>query len=735
MKKQNRKVISRRNFMRLTGLSLLCTAGTVIAACGEEPNPTRIDFYTVTPARPGTTSAPGSASATSSVPVTGTAGTGTTQPSIKAEDVALNFLKAWEESRYQDMYGYLSTSAKGAIDQEKFMTRYGNIAEEATLSRVLTRLGNSRPPTYFGYPYEIDFTADFSTARAGDFSQQNTLYLVEENGRWRVDWRPTNIFSGLVSPNLVRMVPINPERGNILDNKNQPLAKQSVNYVVYVVPGRIENEEQLLTTLSQNLQMDKNRIKDLYKNGQPTWRMDIKRLPGDTSQVVLSTLVSAKGVGIAEETGRFYPAATRAAHLVGYTGAIPAEELKKLAAKGYREDDVIGRTGVEAWAEDTLAGIKGGRLTIIKQDGSLVQKLSEKNSTPAGNVVLNLDMDVQKIAEEILGNRVGSIVVMEPGDGAVRALASFPRYDPNAFAMGISAADFKALNDDPRRPFQNRPVNGLLPPGSTFKVITMAAALERIGMKMDTRFTCTGRWTGLGEQNARDCYVKTGHGSITLYQGLVSSCDYVFYEVSKILDETDPILLPAVTKGFGLGASTGLTGLFDSPGQVPDGQWKREKLNQPWVRGDAVNLGIGQGYLLVTPLQMATLYSAIANGGQIPVPRLAAKIEGGPAPKVFAPATKGTLPVSPTNLDIIKRALADVCLTGTAASSFASYRARAAGKTGTAESGKPDPHAWFCCYAPVSNPKYTVVVVLEEGGFGAEKAVPLARQLLDRLPM
>ncbi|MEI7556759.1 penicillin-binding protein 2 [Candidatus Chlorohelix sp.] len=705
--------------------AMVITAGSFLEACGDEPTATNKTTTTTLADSPATIPAVRSGTVPAFTPTP-------TAPE-KPEEIAGNFLKAWEAQRYEEMYALLSVSARGYIERDKFVARYTNIAAEATLSNLQTKLGSAKPPAKPNDPYGFNFTANFKTIRAGDFSQQNTLQLVQDDNRWRIDWQPTNIFSGLATGNLVRMIPLNPKRGVISDRSLQPLAKAGVFYTVFVVPGKIENEQQLLDTLSQSLAMDKTVIKDLYKNGQPDWRMDIKRLPGSTPQTILNTLQAVKGVGIAETEDRLYPAGNTAAQTLGYLSSVNAEELTKLAAKGYREDDQIGRAGVEAWAEELLAGDKGGKLTIITPDGGISEKLAEKASVDGSNLALNLDLTIQKNAERILGDKVGSIVVLDVNDGSTLALACNPRYDPNGFILGLSGSQFKALNDDPRHPFQNRPVTGLLPPGSTFKVITMAAALERLGMKPDDRFTCTGHWTGLGEQFAKDCYLKTGHGNITLYQGLVQSCDVVFYELGKKLDETDPLLLPAITKGFGLGSSTGLLGLTDSPGQVPDPQWKKDNLQQAWVRGDAVNLGIGQGYLLVTPLQMAALYAAIGNGGQIPVPRLAARIEKGANSQAYPAKVKQKLPISPVNLDIIRRALADVTISGTGAQAFAGSRVRVAGKTGTAESGKETPHAWFCCYAPTDKPKYAVVIALEEAGFGNEKAAPLARQLIDTL--
>jgi penicillin-binding protein 2 len=217
---------------------------------------------------------------------------------------------------------------------------------------------------------------------------------------------------------------------------------------------------------------------------------------------------------------------------------------------------------------------------------------------------------------------------------------------------------------------------------------------------------------------------------------LVQSCDYVYYEIGKKLDELDPLLLPAVTKGFGLGSATGISGIYDSPGQIPDPAWKKAKLGEAWVRGDAVNLGIGQGYMLATPLQVAMMYAGIANGGAIPELRLLARIDGVNA-QTFESKTKQMIPLSPGNMAQMRNALKDVTGGGngggTARGAFAGSRVKVAGKTGTAESGKEEPHAWFAGYAPADNPRYVIVVVLENGGFGSDKAAPLARQVIDRL--
>jgi penicillin-binding protein 2 len=484
--------------------------------------------------------------------------------------------------------------------------------------------------------------------------------------------------------------------------------------------------------------LDQAKIKDLYKDGQPDWRMPIKTLPSSTPESVIAGLRELAGVGVDEGGIRSYPQGQSASHTVGYINKVNAEDLKTLAAKGYTEDDIIGRTGVEAWGEEILAGGLGGKLTIIQPDGQTLQTLSERPIVPSSHLLLSLNMELQKKVEAILGTRVGSIVVMDVTNGAVLALANFPTYDPNLFVTGISQEQFDALNNDPRKPFQNRAVNAQLPVGSTFKVISASAALERAGFNMQSTFTCTGRWTGLGEAFAKACWLKTGHGKISLFEGIVQSCDVVFYELGKKMDEIDPNILPDMAKAYGMGVPSGMQGLYDSTGQVPSPKWKEDTLKEPWVRGDAVNLAIGQGYLLASPLQLALVYAAVANGGLVQEPRLAEQAidpQTNGISKGFPVKTR-RVPVSDNNLNLIRQALTNVTQTpqGTARQMFLGSKVIVAGKTGTAESGQEAPHAWFACYAPANKPKFVVIVVVEHGGEGSTVAAPLARKVTDILP-
>lgn len=728
----------RRAFLKTTGLFLLSTSlGSWLVACGDE---------TATPAAKGPASELGDAPPPASKgpsselgdsPGAVTAGAASTTASVgsaKPSETAQAFLKGWEDRRYSYMYALLTTSSKNNITEEKFISRYTAIAEEATITGIETKTNIVAPaPGKDAIGYEIPFDVTMKTARVGDIKFSNSMVLRPENGRWLVDWSTTLIHPQLTGTNLIHLFSSEAPRGDIRDVTNQPLAVLTSIYSVFVVPGKIKNEDQLLSGLSQELKLDRQKIKNLYVNGQPDWQMPIKDLPRDTKQEVVDKLIAIPGVGVDQKTVRYYPDGALAAHEIGYLGPISEQELKVLSAKGYKSDDRIGKIGVEAWAEESLAGTKGGKLTITNANGAPLATLAERPSQPPNNIILTLDVKIQRVAEAAIANKNASIVVMNPGDGAILALASQPAFDLNAFIQGLSQEDYDKLNNDPRRPFQNRPVNGTYPTGSIFKAITAGCALERAGYTMDSRFTCTGHWEGLGPQFAKDCYLKTGHGNITMSEALVQSCDVFFYEVGKKLDEIDPNLLPGFTKACGLGSSCGIIGLDDSPGLVPDGKWKQDNLKQNWFSGDAVNLAIGQGYLLASPIQMASVYAGIAMGGAVPTPRLIASTEKNGVSTPMAPKTRLQLPINATNLAKIRQALTGVASRGTASGSFAGYKVAVAAKTGTAESGKETPHAWFACFAPADRPKYVIIVMMEETGEGSRFAAPVARKVMDAL--
>ena len=750
--------VSRRTFLRRVGLACAWVGvGGILAACDSQES-------TIGPAGTSTVGASqtrgniGGPTGTLSAAATTTRAGGTTNSAtiatqavpvatvdpatvVDPRQVATLFLRAWHDKRYADMYALLTGNAKAAIAQDAFVTRYQNITTEATITDIKAEVEaaalNAKPPASSQDNLQVPFGITFTTSRVGQLTQSNYLLLKRQNGgNWGIEWSPAAIFKELGPDDLIHLFGDDPVRGNVYDRNGKELAVNDKAYSVFVVPGKITDEAALLDVLSQVLNLDKDKIKTKYTGGNPVWQMPIKDIPYDTPQDVQDRLLAVKGIGLNEKISRSYPQKESGANVIGYVGAITADDLKIYGPKGYREDDQIGRAGVERAEEiNSLGGVKGGRLTVLGRDGTLIKILQETPAQPGSNLYLTMEVNLQKTCEQLLGQRLGSITVMDPNDGSILALASFPNYDPNVFIQGISQQQYDALANDPRNPFQDRPVEGSYPTGSIFKVISASGALEKLGMTMETVYTCPGHWIGLGPQNAKDCWLKTGHGRISLYQGIVQSCDSVFYEIGKKMYETDPSMLPTITEAFGLGVSTSVQGLFDSAGQVPDKDWKQKVLKQVIFPGDDVNLAIGQGYLLATPLQMANVYAGIATGGVQPIPNLILRKDTNGTQTQAVGQKLRQLPVSDVHLAQIRKALTDVTTSGngTATSSFYGSKVKVAGKTGTAESGKPEPHAWFACFAPAEKAKYVIIVMLEQGGEGNVVAAPLARKVIDVL--
>jgi len=342
-------------------------------------------------------------------------------------------------------------------------------------------------------------------------------------------------------------------------------------------------------------------------------------------------------------------------------------------------------------------------------------------------------MALQQRAEALLGARRGAIVLMEP-NGIVRALATSPRFLPQDFATGIDVETWSRLINDENRPLINRPTQGLYPPASVFKIVSMAAAMEYLGYSGETPFFCSGVWTGLGDEFVKKCWLETGHGPINLQDGITQSCDVVFYEIGLALHRENPTWMGDLAHAFGLGESTGILGVESLDGVVPDNDWKLATRNEPFFDGDAVNMAIGQGDILTTPLHIARLVAAMGNGGTLYRPQLVRRISSRDAgDQFFEPEVMGQLPISEQTLNTINQGLFNVVhgLYGTARKAFADWSYTAAGKTGTAETVIDKPHAWFAGYAPASDPEIVIVVLLENAGEGSEEAAPLFRALAD----
>lgn len=644
-------------------------------------------------------------------------------------DAAQAWVNLWNAGNYAGLYSLLSTPAKQRITQDDFVKRYQGIDQEVGQTSIHVTIGTA-PKDSNSIPIHVSR----DSGKVGTLQEDNTVPTVKEGSSYRVDWTPSLIFADL-GDGFVRWIPDVPTRGRILDRKGRPLANLGMISKVGVIPGQIKDEPAMLDKLSQILQMPQDQIKAKYANGQPDWFMPIRNFPDQMDAGMMDQLGAIPGVAVQKFPDRVYPAGPVAAQVVGYLSQVTADELPTLSKQGYASGDVIGRSGIEAWGEKYLGGKRGGHLVIVGSDGATRKTLAEVKSEQADDITLTIDLDIQTAADKALGDKTGAVVVLDPTSGAVLAMVSHPTFDPNQFILGQTDEPWAKLNDAQAQPLLNRATQSGYPTGSTFKVVTMTAALESLGMTPDTTIPCPASFSLPGSSQSWHDWSTNGQGTLTLHNALVQSCDTVFYQVGADLDAKDPTILPNTARGFGFGSPTGLPELPEIAGTVPDPDWKLKTINDHWARGDAVNLAIGQGYFLATPLQLADAYAAIANGGTLWQPYLVQDVTAldGSKPYVAQPKERGKLPATPEHLAAIRSALHDVISApnGTAVEPYSGEAHPVAGKTGTAESSQVDPHSWFAAFTPVDGAKLAEVAMVEHGGEGSQAAAPVTRQVID----
>lgn len=673
--------------------------------------------------------------------------TATPTPAVPGPDqVAAAYFAAWQEGRHDNLYDLLSSKSKTAITGDAFVGRYRRIRDGIGLQKITVqaeRAAVGAPPTAAsprpagsptaGPPLQtakVPYQATYTLTLLGEVRESNELVLVREPDAWRVDWNPGLLFKGLTESTSVRYTTDTPRRGSILDRAGQPLAEDGTILTVGVIPGKIKDEAAVLQALSDTLKIPPETIKQRYQNGQPDWFMPIVDRPAADQDALQQAFQGVAGIAIHGKTARVYPLGPAAAHLVGYTTPVTADELKQLAAQGYEESDRIGRAGVEAWGDKDLAGQKGAKLTIVDQGGQVVRTIAERPSQPGADLQLTIDADLQTQAAKILGDQAGSLIVMDPRVNGIRALASSPSYDPNQFILGLSDEDWQKLNG-PAKPLLARPTEATYPTGSIFKIITMAAGLEKGGFHTTDTFNCAFEWHGLPGVTLHNWEPQ---GVLDLIESLSESCDPAFYTIGLKLNEIDPNLLPDYARAFGLGRPTGVEGLTESAGVVPDPAWKQQEIGQPWYPGDAVNFAIGQGYLLATPLQMANAYSSLAAGTALRTPLLVQAIQRPDGSKeTFTAQEVGQLSISTATRSAILEGMKRAAGTprGTAYYAFSNERTPTAAKTGSAENENPDAHAWFAGFQTPDQPTALTIVMIEGGQHGGTVAAPLGRQALD----
>ena len=547
--------------------------------------------------------------------------------------------------------------------------------------------------------------------------------------------------------NRIRLQSIDPPRGLICDRNAHVLAENRPSFDVTITLKDARPVEQTIARLSEFIEVPAPDLMQKLSSSKGVSAYKPIALQQDISRDALAAIEAHKydlpGIAINVKLARHYLNEKDAAHLIGYLSEINSEELSGGKFPERRRGDFIGKFGAEKAFEKYLRGRRGGRQVEVNANGRVVRVLKTVPAEPGQNIYLTIDLALQKKAESLLQGVVGAAVAMEPNSGRILALASSPSFDQNYFADGMSHEQWDSLISNPFRPMENKAIQGEYPPGSTYKIITALAGLEEGVIDASTEFFCPG-YHRFGNRVYR-CWKRGGHGHVNLAKALEESCDVYFYQVGQLLGVDR---LAWYAKASGLGLPTGINLGREGRGLIPTAAWKKERIGNPWQRGETLSVAIGQGFNLATPLQMVGVASAVANGGTRYKPMILDVIKSADGQLVFQnkPEVVGKIPVSPANLELVKKGLWEV-VNGESGTARASRLADIdiSGKTGTSQvisrrkdDNQPEeerpahlrPHAWFVAYAPSAAPKIAVAVLIEHGEHGSSAAAPVAAELI-----
>ena len=556
--------------------------------------------------------------------------------------------------------------------------------------------------------------------------------------------------------NRTAIVPIVPNRGVIMDRNGVVVATNYSAYTLEITPSKIVVPvEEVIEQLSAIIDIqtrDKRRFKKQVDESKSIDSVPIRtRLIDDEVARFAAQRYRFPGVEIRARLFRNYPYEQLASHVIGYIGRINTSEKAKIEesedAGNYRGTEYIGKLGVEQSYENQLHGTTGVQEMETSAGGRAVRRLNSSQAVPGNSVVLSIDIKLQKLIEDLYGTRRGALVALDPKTGEVLAFVSKPTFDPNLFVDGIDVDNWQALNESPDKPLLNRALRGTYPPGSTYKPFMALAALQT-GKRSEKVSISDPGFFMFGSHRFRDDK-EGGHGVVDMYKSIVESCDTYYYTLARDMGVD---LIYEQMKPFGFGQITGIDILGESRGILPSTDWKRTTYKkaeqQRWYSGETISLGIGQGYNSFTMLQLAHATATIANNGLKMRPHIVREVLDveTKAPTPVAKEPIGQLQLSPENLDIIKRAMIGVNIQGTSATSFVGAQYVSAGKTGTAQvftvkqnekynaatvDERLRDHALFIAFAPADEPKVALAMVVENSGFGAQNAAPIARRVLD----
>ncbi len=663
------------------------------------------------------------------------------------------FLEAYKVENYATMYGILSELSQDAISQEDFTTRYKETLNAISLTEIETEILSSLMNPYSA---QVAFRITYKTVLSGDLTRDMVANLTLEDGQWHLQWDEGLIMPELVGGNKLVMDYRSPSRGDIYDRNGDPIVAYADAVSLGIIPGQInkDNEWKLLSQLSNVTELTPEGIAALYENAGADWYISVGETTADEAQRLLSANLG--GLYVTPYSARYYFNGGVAPQAVGYLISISPEELEGYLRQGYGGDEKIGYAGLEKWGEEYLTGTHGGSLYVVGPDGAIITRLSQSDPGPASSLNLTIDRELQVHAQNALRGFRGAAVVLERDTGRVLAMASAPGYDPNLFEpTNVNNDGLTALLSNTDQPLVNRATQGQYPLGSVFKVITFSAALSSGLYTAETPYACGYDFIELPDRTLHDwtyehCQteIQTSYavnpdkplnletcptrpsGELTLSESLMRSCNPYYWHIGLDLYSSERTVdIANMARAFGLGQATGLGQVAESEGLIED----------PTDAIQAVNQAIGQGTVLVTPLQVAAFMAALGNGGTLYRPQIIESIqtlEGDPS-VVFKPEARSTLPLSPEYLQILQDAMISVIKDsrGTANGRLRGYVIPTAAKTGTAESGDGLPHAWFAGYTMAEEntglPDIAIAVVIENAGEGSDFAAPVFRRIAE----
>ena len=563
-------------------------------------------------------------------------------------------------------------------------------------------------------------------------------------------------YAAQAEENRISIVPVVPNRGLILDRNGVVLARNFSAYTLEITPSKINGDLDALidglATLVDIQHKDRKRFRKMLEESKHFDSMPIRtRLSDEEGARFTAQRYRFPGVEIQARLFRQYPLGAVASHVIGYIGRISPKDAAKIEemedAANYSGTDYIGKEGLEKSYEKQLHGTTGYEEVEVSAGGRAVRTLSRTPASPGHNLVLSIDIELQKVIEEAFGERRGALVAIEPATGDILAYVSMPTFDPNLFVEGIDQQSWDALNTSLDRPLLNRPLSGTYPPGSTYKPFMALAALE-LGKRTPSTTISDPGYFFFGNHKFRDDK-EGGHGLVDMYKSIVHSCDTYYYLLANDLTVD---VIHDFMKPFGFGQLTGIDLEHERTGLLPSTAWKRAAYKKPeqkkWYAGETISLGIGQGYNSFTPLQLAQATSILSNNGIVMKPHLVKIIENGVSRErtPTVPKESYRINLKQENIDVIKQALVGVAREGTSAKVFAGAGYVSGGKTGTAQvvaigrnekydskkvAERHRDHSLYTAFAPADNPRIAIAIVVENGGFGSMAAAPIVKKALD----